>query len=405
MSIEDKFLRYVSCDTQSNPNSSTSPSTAKQLVLADILKSELEAMGLEDVRRTEEGIVYATLPATGSADGKKYSSIGLIAHMDTAQEITGKDVKPRIIRHWNGRKIQLNDEYSMSPNDFPQLNRVIGDDIVVTDGTTLLGADDKAGVAIIMQTVEELKNEHPEHGKIMVAFTPDEEIGRGTENFDLEYFDVDFAYTIDGGDIEEVDYETFNAAQATVTIHGKSIHPGASKHLMINAAQIAAQFAMLMPQDQTPATTEGREGFIHLLGLEGKCEYARLVYIIRDFDSWEFTRRKELMKDAVKLINTQYGNVASIEIEDQYENMFNYIQKDLQAVDRAYAGLHKLGIHGKSNPVRGGTDGSMLSAKGLITPNLGTGGGNCHGRFEFASLDEMKTMVRILKEIAKEPLR
>lgn len=398
MSIEDRFLRYVSYDTQSDPMSQSSPSSAKQLLLADQLKKELEEIGLSDVRRNEFGIVYGTLPAT-SEDHEEYPAIGLIAHMDTAQEISGKDVHPRIIRHWNGRQIRLNDEYTMDPHEFPELERAMGKDIVVTDGTTLLGADDKAGIAIIMQTLEDMaKDSHP-HGKVMVAFTPDEEIGRGTENFDLNHFNVDYAYTIDGGVIDEVAYETFNAAEAVVHIQGKSIHPGSAKNLMINAAQVACQFAMMMPLDQTPATTEGKEGYIHLVKMDGNCNHATLDYIIRDFDGWSFQRRKELLKDAVRMINTRYGEICTIDMQDQYQNMFTYIKEDLRSVDHAYAALHAEGIEAKSSPVRGGTDGAMLSARGLMTPNLGTGGGNCHGRFEFAALDDMEKMVSVLRRI------
>lgn len=396
MSIEDKFLRYVGYDTQSDLESPAFPSTEKQLVLADQLKKELEEMGLKDVVRNEYGIVYATLPQKGEG---ALPSTGLIAHMDTAQELSGKNVHPRIIRHWNGRRIQLNDEFYMDSHEFPELERAIGKDIVVTDGTTLLGADDKAGIAIIMETLEEIMKNGRDHGKIMVAFTPDEEIGRGTENFDLAYFDVDYAYTIDGGDIAEVAYETFNAASAQVSIQGKSIHPGSAKHLMINAVQVGCQFAMMMPMDQTPATTEGKEGYIHLVNMEGDCDHAVMHYIIRDFDHWEFMRRKELMKDAVKMLNTQYGQIVSLDIQDQYENMYTYIKDDMRAVDRAYAALQKVGIEAKSTPVRGGTDGATLSAKGLMTPNLGTGGGNCHGRYEFAALDDMHTMVHVLRTI------
>lgn len=290
----------------------------------------------------------------------------------------------------------------MSPQTMPELENVIGDDIIVTDGTTLLGNDDKGGIAIIMQFAEELLKNPTEHGEIRIAFTPDEEIGRGVENFDLDKFPCDYAYTVDGEPIENIDYETFNAAQAAVNFKGRSIHPGSAKNQMLNAAQIACQYAMLLPAEQTPSHTEGREGFFHLLNMEGECEQARLTYLIRDHDLEKFNERKAFLQSAADLINAQYGPVCTVDVRDQYLNMVEYMNGDFRSVDRARAALEACGITPVSVPVRGGTDGAMLTVRGLITPNLGTGGGNCHGRFEFASITKMDRMVDVLHHIAED---
>lgn len=399
MSASEKFLRYVTYDTQSDENSDTSPSTAKQLLLAQALADEMQAMGVQDVELTEEGIVYGTIPATAN---EPRETIGFIAHMDTAGELSGKNVRPRIIEQYDGGLIQLSEEYSMCPQTMPELENVIGDDIIVTDGTTLLGNDDKGGIAIIMQFAEELLKNPTEHGEIRIAFTPDEEIGRGVENFDLDKFPCDYAYTVDGEPIENIDYETFNAAQAAVNFKGRSIHPGSAKNQMLNAAQIACQYAMLLPAEQTPSHTEGREGFFHLLNMEGECEQARLTYLIRDHDLEKFNERKAFLQSAADLINAQYGPVCTVDVRDQYLNMVEYMNGDFRSVDRARAALETCGITPVSIPVRGGTDGAMLTVRGLITPNLGTGGGNCHGRFEFASITKMDRMVDVLHHIAED---
>lgn len=401
MKAHDRFLKYVTYDTQSDAESTSAPSTPKQLILADELKKELEEIGLQNVIRTPQGIVYATLPATDES----MPSIGFISHMDTASELSGKNVKPRVIENWDGSTIVLNDEYSMNPEDFPQLKTVIGDSIIVTDGTTLLGNDDKAGIAIIMQTLDELKNSNQPHGKIMAAFTPDEEVGRGVENFDLSEFPVDFAYTVDGAEVNGVDYETFNAAQAEVIIHGKSIHPGSAKDQMINAAEIACRFAAAMPEYMTAEHTEGREGFIHLISVSGECEKSRLIFIIRDHNRTLFEKKKEWMRKVCSAYEVLYPGRIELNIHDQYENMRNYADEDLSTVKKAYRAVEKEGLIPVSLPVRGGTDGAVLSARGLFCPNLGTGGGNCHGRFEFASCDKMDQMVRILKNIALEDVK
>lgn len=399
MSASEKFLKYVSFDTQSDEASPSTPSTPKQMVLLKELARELEQMGMQNVECNEYGVVYATLPANTD---EPMDAIGFIAHVDTAEEITGKDVKPWIIEKYDGKTIVLNDQYSMDPKAFPDLKKVIGDDLIVTDGTTLLGADDKAGIAIIMQALEEIIASGKLHGKIMAAFTCDEEIGRGADHFDLNKFDVDYAYTIDGEAIDTVDYETFNAAKAVVEIKGKAIHPGNAKDKMINAAAVAVEFASLMPAWMVPEHTEGREGYIHLLEIEGLCEHARLRYIIRDHDMNLFEKKKEIMKDAANTINLRYPGVCTLEITDQYKNMKEYMHGDYRSVKRAFEALEKEGIHADSQPVRGGTDGAVITEMGLNTPNLGTGGGNCHGRFEFVSIDKMNTMVRVLCRLVTE---
>lgn len=398
MKAADRFLKYVTYNTQSDPESKSAPSTAKQLILAEELKKELENLGMENVILTEHGVVYATLPATDESK----PAVGFISHMDTAGELSGKDVHPRIIQDWDGETIVLNDEYSMAPEDFPELRSVIGDSIIVTDGTTLLGNDDKAGIAIIIQALDELIHSELPHGKVMVSFTPDEEIGRGVENFDLDEFKVDFAYTVDGGLVNEIDYETFNAAQAELVIHGKSIHPGSAKNQMVNAAEIGCRFAAAMPEWMTPEHTSGREGFIHLISIEGECEKARLIFIIRDHDKKLFEEKKELIRKTVDAFGVLYPGRIELKISDQYENMKNYADADLATVHKAERAIDAEGLKPQSAPVRGGTDGAVLSARGLFCPNLGTGGGNCHGRYEFASIDKMDQMVRILKNIVLE---
>lgn len=399
MNAEDRFLKYVRFDTQSDPESSSAPSSAKQLRLAEELRKELEELGLEDVILSSGGVVYGTLPANTD---KKIPSLGLIAHMDTAGELTGANVSPRVIPEWDGSEIVLNEEYSMNPEDFPELRSVIGDSIIVTDGTTLLGNDDKAGIAIIMQAVAELAASDEPHGEVRVSFTPDEEIGRGVENFDLSLFPVDYAYTVDGGAVDEVDYETFNAAQAVITVEGKSIHPGSAKDQMVNAVRTAALIYAQLPQDMVPEHTSGREGFIHLISLEGTVESARMILIIRDHDAERFEQKKKLVASVADTWNILLPGRIRVEIQDQYRNMKDYADEDLKAVKKAARALKEEGFEANSHPVRGGTDGAVLSARGLFTPNLGTGGGNCHGRYEFASIDKMRDMVRILKRMARE---
>ena len=395
--VIERFLKYVSFDTQSDESSETTPSTAKQLILARDLEKECRELGFDSVE-FNEGTVYAILNANTD---KKLDAIGLVAHMDTASEITGANVHPRIIENYDGSKIVLNDEFSMDPLHFPALQNVVGDDLIVTDGNTLLGGDDKAGVAIIMSAVAELIASKKEHGLVAVAFTPDEEIGRGVKCFKLDKFPVDYAFTVDGDRIDAVDYETFNAAQAQISIHGTSIHPGDAKGRMVNAALLAVEFASLLPADKTPATTEGREGFYHLLSMEGACEEAHLTYIIREHDFEKFKALKEQMKAWVRMMNEKYGNRFDLDIHDQYYNMAQYMDGDMRSVDRAKAAMKSLNIQPVSTPVRGGTDGAMLTFKGLICPNLGTGSYNHHGRFEFADVQQMRKLVQIVLKIVE----
>lgn len=394
MSVIDKFLKYVSFDTQSDENSDCVPSTSKQLILGKELKEECEKMNANHVYMDSSGIVYVTIHAT--CDNKP--SIGFLAHMDTATEISGKDVKPQIIKNYQGQTIFLNDEYKMNPEEFKNLKKVIGDDLIVTDGTTLLGGDDKAGVAILMQVMEDIIQNPVEHGKLMFAFTCDEEVGKGTDHFDLDRFNVDFAYTIDGADIDQVDYETFNAAHAKISIHGTSIHPGEAKGRMVNASLLASEFMMNMPSIETPQCTENYEGFYHVTNVKSNVDLATIDYIIRDHDLNTFENRKQYMKKMVSYFNEKYGNRFTIEIEDQYYNMANYI-KDTTCIEKAKKAIDKEGYQSRSTPVRGGTDGANLTKRGLPCPNLGTGSYNHHGRYEFASIQQMETMVRIVKNI------
>lgn len=398
MAVEKRLMHYASFDTQSSEESSTAPSTAKQLVLAKELAEECESLGFDHVELTKEGIVYAYLDANYD---EEFDRIGFIAHMDTASEITGANVKCRIVKNYDGKTIQLNSEYSMDPEEFPALNTVIGDDLIVTDGNTLLGADDKAGIAIILEAIDQLIASKKNHGFIAVAFTPDEEIGRGVENFDLKKFPVDYAYTIDGDRIDSVDYETFNAAQAVVTFQGTSIHPGDAKDRMVNASLLAVQYASYLPKLQTPAHTCGRQGFYHLVGMEGICEDAKLTYIIRNHSKKNFIAQKEKMVHIADIMNKKYGNRVSVQIRDQYENMRQYMNGDMRSVNKAKYTLRQCGISPISVPVRGGTDGAMLTAQGLICPNLGTGSFNHHGRFEFASVQKMQKMVEIVLKIVE----
>lgn len=399
MSVQDRFLHYVSFDTQSDENSTSAPSTAKQLVLAQELKQECLRMGFQNAKVDPHGIVYATLEATDA----HLPSFGFCAHMDTAIELSGKDVHPRIIENYDGSTIILNKDYQMAPADYPALSDCIGDDLIVTDGNTLLGGDDKAGIAIIMQAVDEMITQKLPHGKIVVAFTPDEEVGRGTENFDLQEFEVDFAYTVDGGRIDAVDYENFNAAQARITITGNTIHPGYAKDKMINASLLAYEFMGRMPQKETPAHTEKREGFYHLVQMEGTCESAHLTYIIRDHELTLFNRRKQFIQEQVQAMNEKYPGRFVLEMHDQYYNMVQYMHGDMRSVDRAKAALQACGLTPVSIPTRGGTDGAMLTEKGCICPNLGTGSYHHHGRYEFCSINQMQTMVSVLKELMQKP--
>lgn len=399
MSVEEKFCHYVSFDTQSDPESSSVPSSMNQWKLARELEKECKKIGFDTVELAASGVVYAILHA--NCEGMP--SIGLCSHMDTASELSGAHVKPRKIHRYDGSIIVLNEQCSLDPKEFPVLNTCIGNDLIVTDGTTLLGADDKAGIAIIMQAMEELIASNKEHGKICVAFTPDEEVGRGVENFDLSKFDVDFGYTVDGDRIDSVDYETFNACQATIYIHGKSIHPGSAKGKMINAIRIGMELASHLPQDEIPELTDGREGFYHLLEVKGECEEAELSYILRHHDLSAFEKQKETIKKICDDLNKKYGQgTVCLTLKDQYYNMINYMHGDFTSVSRAKKAIEDCGLHAVSEPIRGGTDGAMLTQKGCICPNLGTGSYNHHGRYEFANVQQMETMVKIVSKILEK---
>lgn len=386
-SLVERFLRYVRIDTQSDEESGRHPSTDKQRDLADLLVTELNDLGLDVDYDEKNCYVYAYLPPKDSD-----TDLGFIAHMDTSPAVSGKDVKPHIIHSYDG-----NDDI-LDRNDFPELNEHIGEDLIRTDGTTLLGADDKAGIAEIMEMLCYFRS-NPEisHHGIAVAFTPDEEIGEGTLNFDLTRFHARQAYTVDGGKFGILEYECFNAAVATVEIKGKSVHTGSAKGIMINASLVANEFINLMPEDETPETTEGYEGFYYLDSIRSECERARMQFLIRDHDLEKFAARKEFMKDAAFTINERYGSeICKITIEDQYSNMAMFLKDHMDLIERAQKAVKKAGGNPSSEPVRGGTDGAILSSRGLPCPNLSTGGYNYHSRYEFASVPEMQRSLQVL---------
>ena len=400
MDIVERFIKYVKIPTMSDPCSNSSPSSKKQLVLAKMLYDELKELGLDEVKLSDSGIVYAKLRA--NSDLKK-EKIGLIAHMDTSPDMSDINVSPRIIKNYDGEDIVLNKELNivMRTSDFPCLIKDKGADLIVTDGTTLLGADDKAGVAIIMDVLSKLVLNHSiKHGDISIAFTPDEEIGRGTENFDVKYFDCDFAYTIDGGDVSDVEYENFNAASAIVDFNGLSIHPGSAKGKMLNSMLIAMEFQSLLPVFNNPMYTEGYEGFNHLCNISGDCEHTRSEYIIRNHDKEKLEKQKDDFINGATFLNKKYGeNTVKLSINDSYQNMKEYIVSKMYIVDDVKKKMKDLGIEPSSMPIRGGTDGAMLTYMGLPCPNLGTGGRNCHGKFEYLNIDEMKLMSKLLLSV------
>ena len=398
MNILNKFLRYVKIDTQSNPYSKTSPSTEKQKELSLLLVKELKEMGL-DAFMCKDGYVYSKIPK--NTNKAKYN-IGFIAHVDTSFDAPGANVNPRIIKNYDGGTIVLNDFYQMNPQEFPNLLEVIGDDLIVTDGNTLLGADDKAGVAEIMQAAQEIiSDKNLLHGDIYIAFTPDEEIGRGTDHFDLDFFRPDFAYTFDGGRVGSTESENFNAAAANVIITGKSIHPGTAKDKMINANKVAMEFNSLLP-NEAPENTSGYEGFYHLSASKGSVESATLEYIIRDFDWDNFQKRKKVFETIKNKLNKKYNYQAvEIKLRDQYFNMALKLKDKEYILEIAKNAILKTGISPIFQPIRGGTDGAMLTYKGLPTPNLGMGGYNYHGRYEYASINQMEKAVEIIKNIVR----
>lgn len=397
----ERFLHYVSFDTQSKDDEEQVPSTEKQRVLAEVLKKELEEMGASDVRMSENGYVYAVIPATTE---KPVKAVGFISHMDTAPAMSGTDVRPRIVENYGGGDIVLNEEKQivMRVKDFPGMADCVGKDLIVTDGTTLLGADDKAGVAEIMEMAEFFLS-HPEipHGKICIGFTPDEEVGRGADFFDVEGFGADVAYTVDGGPIGELEYENFNAASGKVEINGRGVHPGSAKGSMINALLVGMEFQSLLPAFENPMYTEGYEGFFHLDQFSGDVESAHMEYIIRDHDREKFEKKKELFEAAAAYLNRKYGEgTVVVKLKDSYYNMKEKIEpENLYLIEIASEAMEALGIAPQVTPIRGGTDGARLSYMGLPCPNLCTGGYNFHGKYEFIPVQSIDTMVEILKDI------
>ena len=403
MTVTERFLKYIAVDTTSDPSSDTFPSTRSQEAFAKALAEEMKETGLENVTVDSYGYVFGTIPST--IEDYQGKILGFIAHMDTSCAESGKNIRPRIIKNYDGKDIVLNEEKQivMSPRDFSNLTQYQGQDLIVTDGTTLLGGDDKAGIAEILTAAQYLLA-HPEipHGPVRVGFTPDEEIGQGTDHFDVEKFGADFAYTMDGGECGELEYENFNAAEAVADLHGVSIHPGSAKGKMINALRLAMEFESLMPSAQRPECTESREGFIHLDALQGSVDHARSEYIIRDHDMSLFQEKKKHMEDMSRIMNIKYGYEAvSLKIEDSYFNMKEKIEPHKFLIDNVLKVYEKLGIRPQIQPIRGGTDGAQLSFKGLPCPNLGTGDHNCHGHFEFVCVQAMEKSVEVIVELVK----
>ena len=400
--IIERFTSYVKIDTQSNEENTNCPSTPGQLTLANQLVEELKAICLEDVTIDENGYVMATLPSNTT---KQVPTIGFLAHVDTATDFTGKNVNPQLLENYNGNDITLNKELAviLSPKDFPSLSNYIGHTLITTDGTTLLGADNKSGIAEIITAMAYLVK-HPEikHGKVRVAFTPDEEIGRGPHKFDVDRFNAQFAYTVDGGPLGELEYESFNAASAKITVKGTNIHPGTAKGKMVNSAKIAMELHNKLPVAEAPEYTEGYEGFYHLISFNGEVEETKISYIIRDHDRDQFNARKDFMKKIVSELQEKYGqDRILLELNDQYYNMKDKIEPVKEIVDIAYQAMKRLDIEPKIAPIRGGTDGSQLSYMGLPTPNIFTGGENFHGKYEFISVDNMVKATNVIIEIVK----
>lgn len=401
LSITERFLKYVSFDTQSSELNNTTPSTAKQMVFAEALKQELINEGLEDVELDSLGYLYATLPANTE---KNVPTIGFISHLDTSPDAPGANIKPRIIENYDGGDITLSEGIVSSPKQFPELTDHIGEDIIVTDGTTLLGADDKSGIAAIVEAMVYLK-QHPEieHGKIRIAFNPDEEIGMGAHHFNVEKFGCQFAYTIDGSETGEIEFENFNAASAKITIQGRSVHPGSAKGKMINAARIATELVQMLPQNSdTPETSDGYEGFFHLTNISGSTAEAQLSFIIRDHSAEKFIERKNTLKEIVQGINSKYGEaVATLTLTDQYYNMRKQIEPRMYIIDIAQEAIRQAGMEPKIKAIRGGTDGAQLSFMGLPCPNLFAGGVNFHGPHEFLPIRSMELAMQTIVNICK----
>ena len=404
MTVVDRFLKYVTFATQSDEESGITPSTSVQRVFAEALVKELEALGLEEISLDDNSYLMATLPS--NMEDKEVPTIGFISHLDTSPDTSGEGVKPRIVSYAGG-DIVLNEAENivLSPRMFPEMEQYIGQDLIVTDGTTLLGADDKAGVAAIISAVAYLK-EHPEikHGKIRIGFTPDEEIGAGADHFDVEKFGCEFAYTVDGGEIGELEYENFNAAAAKVVFSGRNVHPGTAKDKMVNASLLAVEFASMLPADQRPETTEGYEGFFHLTTMVGSVEQAVLQYIVRDHSRELFEQKKQLLEQITAQLNKKYPGMVSLEMHDQYYNMREIVEPKKYIVDLASEAMEAVGVKPQIKPIRGGTDGARLSFMGLPCPNLFTGGHNFHGRYEYIPIPSlqksMETVVKIAELVA-----
>lgn len=400
MDITERFLNYTKFDTQSSEESESVPSTSKQLVFAEYLKKELEDEGFSDVEMDDKGYIYATLKSNSK---KNIPTIGFISHYDTSPDCSGANVNPRIIRNYDGGDIVLSEGIVSSPEKFPELKLHKGEDIIVTDGHTLLGADDKAGIAEIVLAMCWLRDhDEIEHGDIRVGFNPDEEIGMGAHHFDVEKFGCEWAYTMDGGDLGNLEYENFNAASAKIHIKGISVHPGYAKDKMVNAGRLAAEFAMMLPEDETPETTEGYEGFYHLLGVQGNIENATLHYIIRDHDRERFEDRKDFIEECVKRMNEKYGEgTVTADLKDQYYNMKEKIDPNMHVIDIVLKAMQDCGVPPKVEPIRGGTDGAQLSFKGLPCPNIFAGGVNFHGPYEFVSIQVMEKAMQVIVRICE----
>ena len=400
MDITQRFLNYTQFDTQSSEDSQTVPSTPKQLVFSEYLKKELEDEGLSDVEMDENGYIYATLKANTK---KKIPTIGFISHYDTSPDCSGANIHPRIVKNYDGGDIVLSEGIVSSPTKFPELKAHVGEDLIVTDGHTLLGADDKAGIAEIVQAMCWLRDhDEVKHGDIRVAFNPDEEIGMGAHHFDVKKFGCEWAYTMDGGDIGDLEYENFNAASAKIHIKGVSVHPGYAKGKMVNANRLATEFATMLPTSETPEETEGYEGFYHLLGIQSNIESATLSYIIRDHDRNRFEDRKDFIEDCVAKMNEKYGEgTVTADVKDQYYNMKEKIDPNMHVIDIVVKAMQECGVPPKVEPIRGGTDGAQLSFKGLPCPNIFAGGVNFHGPYEFVSVQVMEKAMQVVTKICE----
>jgi len=398
--VVERFIKYVKYDTKSDNDSSTTPTTASQLVLAKDLAKELEEVGLQDVSVDNNGYVMATLPSNTDGDSPV---VGFIAHMDTSPDMSGENVNPQFIENYDGGDIVLNKERDivLSPKDFPELKDYIGETLITTDGTTLLGADNKAGIAEIITAVEYLiNNPHIKHGTVKIAFTPDEEVGQGADHFDIKRFNAAFAYTVDGGPVGELEYENFNAAGAKITVKGRNVHPGSAKDKMINSMSIAMELNSMLPEAEKPEYTQGYEGFFHLAAIKGDVEETSLIYIIRDHDKDKFEKKKNVINEVGNFLNLKYGkNTVNIELKDQYYNMKEKIEPVIDIVNMAEKAMKELGITPVICPVRGGTDGARLSYMGLPCPNIFTGGHNFHGKFEYIPVSSMEKAVDVILKI------